>query len=424
LSKHNGTGRRLARAAAAAILAALMLFSSACGDKAPVQTETSAAEPITEPTAEQTTAAPETTQTTEEETTVPVDPLTDFDSLPEGDENAAEDAKNDVTVTETEKQDAAPAALVNPLTGLVSDTDLSGKRPVAIMFNNLRASLPQVGIGAMDVLYECLVEGGTTRLMGVSMNYESIPVIGSVRSSREYYIDFAANHDAIYVHAGGSTEAYNQLQSRGTNNLDGVNMYLPSTFYRDAERRKTMSLEHTLMTSGEGIVSGIEYKNYRTTISKSFTNPLNFVSPTKIIRITSDTAATHVIIPYNSAQFPQYIYNSKTRLYKRYQFNGVEHIDGADGSQLAFTNVLVVVCRHYDTNDEKGHVNVDTTGSGEGFYITGGKYIKIKWSKATADTPISFTYENGTPVTLNCGKTMINIVSPSVAENIVFNYNK
>lgn len=418
--------RRSAQCLAAAILASVMLFTASCGDSAAEKTETSATE-AADTAISETTEIPETaetTVTTAEETVIPSDPLTDFGSLPEGDENTAEDTAENVTVTETEKQDTQPAALINPLTGLVSDVDLSNKRPVAIMFNNLRASLPQVGIGSMDLLYECLVEGGTTRLMGVVMNYEDIPVIGSVRSSREYYIDFAANHDAIYVHAGGSTEAYTQLHNRGTNNLDGVNMYLPSTFYRDAERRKTMSLEHTLMTSGAGIVSGIEYKNYRTTISKSFTNPLNFVSSSKIIRITADTAATHVIIPYNSVQFPQYIYNSGTRLYKRYQFNGIAHIDGADNSQLTFTNILVVICDHYDTNDAKGHVNVNTVGSGDGFYITGGKYVKIKWAKATADTPISFTYENGTPVTLNCGKTMINIVSPSVAENIVFNYKK
>ena len=186
-----------------------------------------------------------------------------------------------------------------------------------------------------------------------------------------------------------------------------------------------MALEHTLMTTGQGIVEGIEYKNYRTTLKSGFTNPMTFCSPGKLIRISGETnVAKHVIIPYNTAQFPQYIYDSATRTYKRYQFNGIEHIDGATGEQLRFTNIIVIACRHYDTYDDKGHINVDTTGSGEGYYITGGKYTAIKWSKATADSQIVMTFSDGSPLKLNCGKTMINIVSTSVMENIVMNYTR
>ena len=60
-------------------------------------------------------------------------------------------------------------------------------------------------------MYECIVEGGYTRLMMLAMDYENLPVVGSVRSSREYYLDFAANHDAIYIHAGGSEQAYTEI---------------------------------------------------------------------------------------------------------------------------------------------------------------------------------------------------------------------
>jgi len=165
---------------------------------------------------------------------------------------------------------------INPLTGLGVSEDVANNRPVAVMINNIKASMPQLGTSGADVIYECIVEGAQTRLMAVYLDYADIGAIGSVRSSREYYLDFAGNHDAIYVHAGGSDEAYRQIKASRVNNLDGVNMYLPSTFYRDEARVKSMPYEHTLMTSGEGIVDGIDYKGYRSEANADFKGPFEF----------------------------------------------------------------------------------------------------------------------------------------------------
>ena len=109
------------------------------------------------------------------------------------------------------------------------------------------------------------------------------------------------------------------------------------------------------------------------------------------------------------------------RLYYRYQYNGQKHVDGTTGSQLSFTNLLILCCDHAATGDEKGHITVDTTGSGSGFACMGGRYVRIRWSKPTVDSVISFTYaDGGAPLTLSCGKTMINIVSPDVFRSVTF----
>ncbi|MBO5903740.1 MAG: DUF3048 domain-containing protein, partial [Clostridia bacterium] len=159
-------------------------------------------------------------------------------------------------VTETvppETEDQTPVVavpdLINPLTGLESDKDFSTSRPVAVMLNNIRQAIPQHSVSQCDILYECLAEGGITRLMGVFADYESLGVVGSIRSSRHYYIDLAQNHDALYVHAGASDYAYTEIKERKIDNFDGVHMYLPGMFYRDQERLQHMSLEHTLMTT-------------------------------------------------------------------------------------------------------------------------------------------------------------------------------
>ena len=281
-----------------------------------------------------------------------------------------------------------------------------------------------MGISHADVIYEMMAEGGITRLMMLVTEYEKLGVVGSVRSSREYYIDMAQNHDAIYIHAGGAETAYAVIKWRGINNIDGVNMYTPDTFYRDAARASQMGLEHSLMTTGAGIVSGIKYKNYRTTLSDGFSSPLRFIDYDAEPITLPEGQARHIIIPYNNYTFPQYIYRPSEGVYSRYQFNGKEHIDSETGEILTFTNVIVIACKHSYLGDSYGHIDIDTTGEGDGYYFTRGTYAKIKWSKKSVDSPIEFTYSDGSPVYLNCGKTFINVVDRNVYDSITLNYKR
>ena len=56
----------------------------------------------------------------------------------------------------------------NRLTGLDDlSEEAKGKRPVAVMINNIKAALPQYGISQADLMFECIVEGGITRMMAV-----------------------------------------------------------------------------------------------------------------------------------------------------------------------------------------------------------------------------------------------------------------
>lgn len=323
------------------------------------------------------------------------------------------------------KADRLTSNFINTLTGLPASKAEYYKRPVAIMINNIKISCPQIGISQADVIYECLVEGGMTRLMMLMINYEDATEIGSIRSSREYYIDFASNHNAIYIHAGGSNKAYEEIRDRKINNLDGVNMYIPDMFYRDEWRKVNMGFEHSLMTTGPKITAGIKFKKYNTEIKDTFIPSFNFVDYNSgKNEMTGGNAAKHVIITYNNAHFPQYIYNSKSNTYKRYQFNGITHIDGANDTQLEFTNVLILNLPHYYTGDSYGHVDVDSVGSGKGYYVSGGKYIQITWTKKSKDTPMVLTNTDGSLLEMNCGKTFVNIVNDSVWNTLNLNYKR
>jgi len=47
-------------------------------------------------------------------------------------------------------------------------------------------------------------------------------LIGPVRSARHYFLDYALEHDAIYVHIGWSPMAMADIPKLGVNNINGA----------------------------------------------------------------------------------------------------------------------------------------------------------------------------------------------------------
>ena len=406
---------RFAAQSIAFCLSLLLLFS--CGQNVTTEDTTDIAVTTTAPITE--------VQTTETEpvTESVTEPITETETETEAVTEAPEPAYP--TVIDENGTDPltgiAPAAddvYIDPLTGTAVAKEEAERRPVAIMLNNINVALPQQNIGSADILYECQVEGYLTRLMGVYNDYEDLKAIGSVRSSREYYIDFAANHDAIYVHAGGSEEAYRNLKSRKTHNIDAVNDYnVSGYFYRDPNRLGRMGYEHTLVIDGDKINGAIAAKKYRTTYSSSFTNPLQFIGEGQQINLVNGTKAKQLTVKFG-AHTTQFVYSASKNLYMRWQ-NNEKHIDGITGEQLGFENVVVLFCPYTLTKDDYNHIEVTTTGKGKGYYLTGGKKVDIHWSKSSGDAQVKLYYASGKALTLTPGKTNIEIVGYESATSII-----
>ena len=63
--------------------------------------------------------------------------------------------------------------------------------------------------------------------------------------------------------------------------------------------------------------------------------------------------------------------------------------------------------------DKYGHMEVDLTGSGSGYYACGGKIIPIQWSKPDRNSPFTYTDESGQPIVLGRGSSYVNIIPNS-----------
>ena len=344
----------------------------------------------------------------------------------EGAEGNGESETETVTdlIPETEvKLPKDEPKFIHPLTGLPTETDISAKRPVSIMVNNLQASLPQSGVYSADILWECLAEGGITRLMMISTEYEKLPKVGSVRSARDYYIDFAQSYDCIFIHAGGSEYAYNTLYARGINRLDGVNGPSPyGVFAREQDRINSgYAIEHTLfLQGGSAIQSGIASQGYRTTRADGYAKPMNFAEWGETVQ--NAKKATHVGVLVSAQQYVDYVYDEVSKTYLRFQYKGQPHVDSAAKQQLAFKNVIIM---YNDSGaisgDDKNRIWMATTGESTGYYITEGTYREIVWKKDYHYSVIKYYYKDtGEEVKLNRGKTMINVVDNYNKANTVF----
>ena len=87
-------------------------------------------------------------------------------------------------------------------------------RPIAIMIDNHSDAWPQAGLQKAYMVYEIIAEGGETRLMALFKGVD-VDKIGPVRSARHYFIDYAMENDAIYVHFGQSPQAESDIPLHG-----------------------------------------------------------------------------------------------------------------------------------------------------------------------------------------------------------------
>ena len=158
----------------------------------------------------------------------------------------------------------------DPVPNVVEDTPKltivnpnSKSRPFAVMINNIAVARPlQSGLQDAYIIYEMIVEGGITRYMALFMD-QNTARIGTVRSARHYYLDYALENDAIYVHHGKSPQAQEDF---GKLNVDRIEINDTTTGWRDKSLK--VAREHTLYTSIEKLQSGIGKK--RTTRNKDY----------------------------------------------------------------------------------------------------------------------------------------------------------
>ena len=278
----------------------------------------------------------------------------------------------------------------------------SDERPYAVMIpNDGQAKKRQYGIQDAYLVYEITVEGGITRLLAL---YKDVNVekIGPTRSSRHYYLDYALENDAIYVHFGWSPQAQTDISTLGINNLNGI--YNPSNmFWRDNQ----YDAPNNAFTSTENIKNAAKELDYRMT-----STDYELLDYNKKIDLSKDEtykAANNVKIDYSGGSYVKYVYDKENEYYLRYN-NENKHIDNNTNKQVHMKNIIVV---KMDTisiaGDDKGRQNLNNIGNGTGYFITNGQSIEITWEKENRSSKTIYKDKSGKEIEVSDGNTFIQI---------------
>ena len=303
----------------------------------------------------------------------------------------------------------------SPLTGEWIDEEIAARRPVAVTINNSTVALPQSGLSKADVMFETLAEGNITRLIAVFQDLD-VPRIGAVRSARHYFIDFAFDYDALFVHYGGSPQAYNDVVVLGSASLNGLSWLDGLLTWRDPERLAIRGMyEHSVFTSGERILKSWERVGYREEFSEEWTPHFRFASEEFV---PDGIDAYDVTVPYSRTYPGRFVYDEETGRYWRFQ-SGEPHMDEDMDVQLSVKNILIQSTRVYIIpGDNAGRRNVETVGRGEGVYISNGRAVPVTWERSDRKTQTIWRNEQGDMLTINPGNLWIGVL-PDNRELIV-----
>ena len=279
----------------------------------------------------------------------------------------------------------------------------SKSRPYAIMINNLDQARPyQSGLQDAYIIYEIIAEGGITRYLAIFKD-QNTDRIGSVRSSRHYYLDYALENDAIYVHWGWSPEAQRQISEYGINNINGL-AYEGDYFYRDTEI--DVDYEHTGCTKMSLLKEATDALGYRKETDQKLL--LNYsIKAVDLSKREDAIKAQDITIVYSDYITTSYIYDADAKVYKR-SVNGAEQKDYITGLQYTFKNIITYQVENWSI-DSYGRQDLANIGSGEGYYISNGYAVPITWEKASKEAQTVYKYKDGTEIKVNDGNTFIQI---------------
>jgi hypothetical protein len=312
------------------------------------------------------------------------------------------------TPAPTATPEPTPVTYPDPLTGLPVSRQLASRRVVAVMIDDLSVARPQSGLSAASVVYQAPAEGGIPRYMAFFQAGDP-PAVGPVRSSRLYFIAWASEWNAVYVHAGGSPQALALLNSSKGH---GSVVYNADQFRWGNSylwRIKTRFSPHNVYTDGKNLrklAKKIGAKSY-----KSVPQPAWTFAADAPLEARPDGGT--ITVPY-LANRVTYKYDRKTNTYLRSVSVEGKQKDAGTKKRIAPKNVVVMQVVFSATGDKKHRLDGQVTGSGKAWIFTNGQVVKGTWKKKSFSSPTRFFDKDGNPITLTAGQTFVQVIPRSI----------
>ncbi|HYL40831.1 MAG TPA: DUF3048 domain-containing protein [Candidatus Binatus sp.] len=297
-----------------------------------------------------------------------------------------------------------PPQAVDPLTGRLVSPDDAGNPVVAVMIDDLAPARPQSGFNAAGIVWQAPAEGGIPRYM--LLFHATVPAaVGPVRSSREYFVEWAAEWRAMYAHAGGSPQALQTLRTTGFGqwvwNADEFRW--GSSFWRVAFN----TAPHNLFTDGEHLFALARRLGAAAPSAPTW----RFAGDAPLQQRPSG-GSIQVVYPYESIV---YRYDRETNTYARFiDGSKTPQADAADDQAVAPTNVVVLAMAFGPLNDgeaSKRRLEAQDVGHGVAWISTNGVTVNGTWRKTSVTAPTLLFGPDGSPAILTAGQTFVQVMS-------------
>ena len=305
-----------------------------------------------------------------------------------------------------------PVLVPAPLTGRLVAPALAARHPIAVMVDDQADARPQSGFNQASVVWQAPAEGGIPRYMLIFGEGDP-PSVGPVRSSRQYFITWAAEWHAVYVHVGGSPQALATLATSGQGQLvyDADEFRWGPTFLWRITQRVA---PHNVYTDGKHL----RELAARVGATSPPSGPIWLFGPAA--PMADRPAGGTITVTYPANQIG-YRYDRASNTYLR-SVEGAPQVDAGDGRQVAPANVVVMTVVFGPLNDghpNKKRLEAQNVGSGPAWIATNGVTIQGTWRKDSIDAPTRFYDAAGHEVVLTAGQTFIQVVPPGTPLQIV-----
>ena len=276
----------------------------------------------------------------------------------------------------------------HPLTGQYGPSTIT--RPaLAIKIDNVDNARPHIGLNRADVVYEEMVEGNLTRLIGV-YHSQTPPAVGPVRSVRVSDFDVLAPYNRPLLAASGANPGV--LTALKTAPVVNVNALKVDEYWRDSSRR----VPHNLLTSPAGLW----------THAPSTAGPPPVMFTTGAAPSVGAPRPGGVAIEFGRASV-RWRWDGGARVWRRSQ-NGTAHVDST-GRPIGAENVIVMVVDYTANAIDAQSPEAHTVGRLRALVFTNGTWIDGFWERSSAGEPIRFVDGDGDPIVLRPGQTWIEL---------------
>jgi hypothetical protein len=305
-----------------------------------------------------------------------------------------------------------PILVPAPLTGRLVKPALAARHPIAVMVDDQAGARPQSGFNQASVVWQAPAEGGIPRYMLIFGEGDP-PAVGPVRSSRYYFITWAAEWRALYVHVGGSPQAMSTLAASGSGQLvyNADEFRWGGTFLWRIPQRPS---PHNVYTDGKHLRALAA----RVGATAPAAGPAWTFGPGAPLADRPAGARLEITYPANRIA---YRYDRASNTYPRF-VGGEPQIDAADGRQVAPENVVVMTVVFGPLNDghpNKRRLEAQNIGRGPAWIASNGVTIRGTWRKASIDAPTRFYGSDGREIVLTAGQTFVQVVPPGTPVRIV-----